>query len=94
MFDLKKPTDDSWRAKWARLKSPGIGFCLRCGLPWTYVGHHTTWYGRGRGCFPLCTSCWTHLTPAERLPYYETLVSVWADPTIWADVHEAVEAGR
>ncbi len=31
----------------------------------------------GRGCFPLCDSCWAVLTPEKRLPFYKEMISDW-----------------
>lgn len=86
------PTHDSRRARWARRRHPGLGYCGRCGFPWRAGGndgpgvpHHTPygWNEDGgvswsRGCFPLCEPCWANLTIPERVPYYESLVAHWA----------------
>lgn len=73
------PTHDSVSAKFARFRSPGYSWCLRCGMPWTKVEGHITNYGSdGRGCFPLCEGCWTSLeTPDARIEYYLTLIDEW-----------------
>lgn len=77
-------THDTIVAKLARLASPGCSYCLRCGMPWTRVEHHTTWYetradgGPKRGCFPLCEGCWTLLGhPEARIEYYAAMVDGW-----------------
>lgn len=62
--------------------------CRRCQRPWwrddvgvkgigVGVKSHSTPYSVEGGCFPLCQSCWSMLTPQERLPYYEDLWHVW-----------------
>lgn len=50
---------------------------MRCGRPWNRVEWHTTPYGDGGGCFPLCEGCWASLVPVERVPYYDGLVDEW-----------------
>lgn len=61
----------------ARLFSPDYSWCKRCRRPWTVAREHSTYYQQGSGCFPLCRSCWGDLTPAQRLPFYESLVDSW-----------------
>lgn len=63
--------------------------CQCCGICWYFMlvnpfwkkylgGEHTTPFGDGHGCFPLCESCWQDLgTPEARLPFYEKLFSEW-----------------
>jgi hypothetical protein len=34
-------------------------------------------YSDSKGCFPLCESCWSELTPETRLPYYKELYESW-----------------
>ncbi len=55
----------------------GYGGCYRCGGTWDYTEVHMTYYSSVSGCFPLCESCWSELSPQERLPYYATLVGKW-----------------
>lgn len=89
----------SLRATVERALAPGYSTCLRCGRPWKFVAGHITDYAPGRGCFPLCESCWAELeTPAQRLPYYRSLVGGWGRWTEdnwdrWPDIKRAVEAG-
>jgi hypothetical protein len=65
--------------------SLGFGSCFRCGHGWQeseawtetkslHEPHVTTYNDRGFGIFPLCESCWSDLTPEERLPYYYELM--------------------
>lgn len=61
----------------ARAAAPGYGCCYRCQMPWKFTEGHTTYYGGGRGCFPLCEPCWADLTPEQRLPFYEQLLRDW-----------------
>ena len=50
----------------------GYGGCMRCGHRWNHVkGHDTV------SCFPLCESCWSQMTPENRLPYYLKLRNIW-----------------
>lgn len=73
------PTHDSLVAKLCRLGSPGYSHCLRCGMPWNTVEHHSTWYAKSSACFPLCESCWQLLgSPEARVEYYKTLIDYWA----------------
>lgn len=58
-------------------RSPGLGWCFRCGTGWRIVEPHVTPYDSGTSCFPLCEGCWSDLPPRERLPYYALLVRVW-----------------
>lgn len=73
----------------------GRSTCIRCANPWTIRGGHSTSYDNGmRGCFPLCESCWSDLTPELRLPYYQILIlEVWRDEELWPEIREAVLAG-
>lgn len=71
----------------ARAAAPGYGSCYRCGMPWKFTEHHTTYYSNGRGCFPLCEQCWGELTPEQRLPFYERLLHDW-------HAERAVEGGQ
>lgn len=41
------------------------------------VVSHETPYKSSAACFPLCEGCWSALTPAERLPFYQRLVNRW-----------------
>jgi hypothetical protein len=79
----------SIRAMIERVLSPGIGYCYRCKRPWRIdhrwgTPYHETRYeydNERRGCFPLCESCWTSLTPETRLPYYRRLYESWVAQT-------------
>lgn len=82
------PTHDSRKAILSRLRSPGYGWCGRCGMPWSKVKGHDTSYGRycrdkesqGKGCFPLCEGCWQELgSPEARIEYYKRLVDRWIE---------------
>lgn len=62
---------------------------------WGLVGvdPHTTPYGGGQACFPLCEGCWSGLTPKDRLPYYNLLLVdwqrlAWFDDRLCAEVVE------
>lgn len=66
-----------WVGYVLRYFSPTYGWCGRCKWPWNVVKGHTTWFGRGRGCFPLCEGCWRGLTPEGRLPYYRGMWNCW-----------------
>ncbi len=76
--------------------------CSRCKVSWKWVhGHHTfyvepTLQQAGRGCFPLCESCWAALTPKQRLPYYQYLFKEWdgEDPHTWTLIKNAVLEGK
>ncbi len=73
--------------------------CHRCYRKWNIVIGHTTKFTDTDGCFPLCESCWTVLTPYERLPYYKQLYLDWerGDPNLdhkWEDIEQAVLAGK
>lgn len=91
----------SMRARAERLIAPGYSWCFHCGRPWKFVKGHTTDYGDGHGCFPLCETCWSELeTPEARLPYYRVLWNSWIDsgsnldPGVWERIEAAVRAGR
>ncbi len=68
-----------WRAiSWIeRFYSLGYGWCECCGRPWARVEGHSTPYVECGGCFPLCKSCWSQLTPTARLPFYRALWEKW-----------------
>ncbi len=66
------------RAWVERCLSPGYAYCGRCKRPWSFVDGHATPYAEGRGCFPLCESCWEQLAPVTRLPFYRILWDSWA----------------
>lgn len=74
----------------------GIGSCYACELPWSIVKEHTTYYGSGAGCFPLCQMCWEMLNPNQRLPFYERLFMEWErqgcdrDENVWNSIKDAV----
>lgn len=77
------------------------GTCYRCGGSWEFLPHHTTEYNDRNGCFPLCETCWTDLTPETRLEFYRRLWVAWGqwpDPTTdrdeqWRQIEAAVLAG-
>lgn len=56
---------------------PGLGRCGKCRRTWKRVQGHTTSYEESHACFPLCEECWSSLTPATRLPYYQALMANW-----------------
>lgn len=61
-----------------RIRSPGSGYCGRCGRPWTKVKPHITDYNKHSGCFPLCKGCWAILgCPEARIEYYAALIARW-----------------
>jgi hypothetical protein len=69
---------DGWaRRALGRLK--GYGGCYRCGATWDYAQPHTTYFSDNEGCFPLCESCWSLLTPGDRMPYYADLMNAWTE---------------
>jgi hypothetical protein len=89
-------------------RSFSLSWCLRCRTTWQFVEWHSTDYGHGRGCFPLCKKCWKDLgTPEARLPYYLTMFTQWRstahmvpDPghldelyEAWPSIRAAVLAG-
>ena len=84
----------------ARAAAPGYGTCHRCGFPWRFVKEHSTEYARGRACFPLCESCWSALTPGQRLHYYRELWDEWEadgvnkDGEMWDAIRDAVLDGK
>lgn len=55
----------------------GFSECYCCHTPWPMCKEHTTMYTLGRGCFPLCETCWSGMTPEERLSYYRQLWLSW-----------------
>lgn len=70
----------SLRSLLSRMLAPNLGRCYRCKTSlWGLIQNepHTTWYGDGAGCSPLCEPCWQKLTPDERLPFYDALVATW-----------------
>jgi hypothetical protein len=70
------------------------GSCYRCGLSTRYMFQHpfhSTPYTRARSCFPLCEPCWSKLTPAQRLPYYERLMDKWDEDQFTNYASGAVE---
>lgn len=74
----QKPTHDSTKAKVARTFQPNLGWCYRCGFPWSFVEHHSTQYNRNSACFPLCEECWLILeVPEARIEYYKMLIDLW-----------------
>ena len=79
----------------AEVTQPYMG-CLRCGLLFPYVEHHTTDYTQGRGCLPLCQLCWQALSITERLPFYRQLWNTWErqDYRTWLDIAAAVRDGK
>lgn len=95
-----EPTHDSLSAKAARFMSPGLSWCLRCGMPWNLVKSHETRYRITSGCFPLCEDCWAHLGhPEARIEYYKALIDKWeslgppVDPEVKRDIQRAVANG-
>lgn len=88
----------------------GHGTCNRCDEPWCVVEWHTTEYSEVSGCFPLCDSCWTVLTPETRLPFYKEMMSDWHRQAVifgywtpdydrdldnqWQQIHVAVLEGK
>lgn len=48
---------------------------------WGLVGvrSHSTYYGKGKGCFAICEGCWESLPASECLPFYEQLMQEWAN---------------
>jgi hypothetical protein len=103
---IAPPTNDSLRARFLRRLYPGLGWCSRCGMPWTRVEGHRTPYGYtegdplidgfsySRACFPLCEGCWARLTIAERIPYYESLVGWWTLGALDAGTYEPDSMNR
>lgn len=84
-----------WRiGRITRRLSPGMGSCYRCKTTWDFVHGHTTNYGGGSGCFPLCEKCWEGLMPEQRLPYYRQLYDEWVkqgrDSRDWGEIEFAV----
>jgi len=78
-----------------RLAHPSYSSCRHCGMPWSNVEGHSTYYTEGRGCFPLCEDCWSSLTIEERLPYYKQLWSSWPIPKPdWNLIEKAVKEGK
>jgi hypothetical protein len=89
------------------LSQPNIAACARCLTTWAWVCGHATPYQTGSAVFPLCQVCWRDLTPAERMPYYRDLVTLWTSQLIeyrrfdlaveyeakWPAIRAAVEAG-
>lgn len=81
--------------------SGGWGTCYRCGGSWEFLRHHTTDYNDRSGCFPLCETCWSDLTPETRLEFYRRLWVTWGqwpDPSVdrdeqWREIEAAVMAG-
>lgn len=93
----------------ARLVSPGLSACGRCGMSWNKTKHHSTDVNELGGMFPLCEKCWKDLTPQDRLPYYRKLYESWLrtkpetlpDGTpykgpnmTWEEIETAVLAGK
>jgi len=86
--------------EWQR--SPGYGWCGKCGRTWDIVERHVTWFrltasGRGMGCFALCQECWCCLqTPEARMPYYRELWKQWGSrPDVkWDEFERAVRSER
>lgn len=76
-MNLLLSRDGRRRVKNAVGRAKGYGWCYRCEDTWDRVEGHSTPYGNGRGCFPLCESCWAALTPEERVPYYDMLWVKW-----------------
>lgn len=74
----KSYPEDTLVSKTQRITNPGSGVCMRCGTPWRLKETHSTDYGGGRACFPLCEECWSLLSPEERLPFYVHLMCVWS----------------
>lgn len=73
----------------------GHGDCNRCELPWCafeFEYHVTTYSPEGHGVFPLCDSCWSILTPRDRLPFYKKMVSDWHREAVvfgfWTPVYD------
>lgn len=54
------------------------GGCLRCGDD-DWDNHHHTQFSPSRSCAPLCESCWSGLTPTQRLVWYEVLLAWWEE---------------
>lgn len=94
---IPQPSLRSWtrlRAWVSRVLAPGLSYCYRCRTSfWGPIKneHHSTPYGtNGSGwCFPLCETCWSALTPKERMPYYDALVNTWMSQAL--TTQEAVE---
>lgn len=81
------------------ISAPGYSWCHRCHTTWAYVTPHQTRYSDNRACFPLCEKCWADLTPEQQMPYYEKLLTEWAqfnpvDPDVANQIRAAVLAGK
>ena len=63
----------------ARIFSPGYSHCGHCKRPWTVCKGHNTPIDDNIGCFPLCSECWSELTPDTRMPYYVALIKWWEE---------------
>jgi hypothetical protein len=87
------------RISWL-ISAPNLSWCYRCHTTWAYVVPHETRYSVSSACFPLCEKCWADLTPEQRLPYYEALISEWmmSHPSHHVDsadqIRAAVLAGK
>lgn len=60
---------------------------MRCGRCWFRAATHQTEFSTGCGCIVLCESCWSALTPKQRLPYYRKL---FGDAKEWEFIELAV----
>jgi hypothetical protein len=53
-----------------------FGKCAHCGGSWAVKSPHWTWYSSA-AIGPICEECYEKLSPEERWPYYEALLSEW-----------------
>ena len=59
---------------WRRL-NPGIGWCLRCGMPWVCVSPRDVMTSDDGGTFAICVPCWNELGTADaRASFYLMLL--------------------
>jgi hypothetical protein len=94
--EISSATDSGWWAWVLRLLAPGFGWCGRCGRPWKFTTYHSTAYRASRGCFPLCETCWSALTPVTRVPFYRRMWLDWSHTSEveWSAIRRAVLEGK
>lgn len=88
--------NDTHAARLLRRLSPDWGWCFNCGIPWSYVDHHTTHFSATEGCFPLCVPCWDELGAEAKLHCYRMYAEDTEQLDRWPEIASAlaVELGH
>jgi hypothetical protein len=69
----------------------GYSSCHCCGTTWNLCKEHATPFNKNSSMFPLCETCWSKLSPEERLPYYYQLINQWGKDSITEEKIETMK---